>query len=392
VSDRRTFVIVGGGLAGATAAETLRSQGFEGRVVLVASEPHLPYERPPLSKRYLAGDGALADAHVHDHDFYARNGIELLTGTRATSLDTTARRVRLSDGEELAYDRLLIATGAVPRRPPIAGADGERVHVLRSVDDADALRWALGDSGRLVVVGAGWIGCEVAATARGFGAEVTVIEQGSVPLERVLGARLGGFFADLHRDHGVELLVDSAIDRIDSRSVHLAGGRAIEFDAVLLGVGVAPATDLAESGGLAVDDGIVADEYLRTSAADVFVAGDVASALHPRYGRHVRVEHWDNARAQGTAAARSMLGVGEPYAKLPYFFSDQYDLGLEYVGMHGPGDELVIRGSLQERKFQALWTAPDGTVSAGMHVNDWDAIGQIRSLVEGRAAGELEAA
>jgi len=211
---------------------------------------------------------------------------------------------------------------------------------------------------------------------------VTVIERGAAPLEGVLGARLGEFFADLHRGHGVELLVGAGVDRIDSGSVHLADGRAVEFDAVLLAVGVVPATELAASGGLTIADGIVVDEHLRTSAPDVFAAGDVASALHPRYRRHVRVEHWDNAQAQGVAAARSMLGAGAPYAQLPYFFSDQYDVGLEYVGLHEPADELVIRGSLDDGRFQALWHAADGTVSAGMHVNDWDAIGPLRTLVE----------
>jgi 3-phenylpropionate/trans-cinnamate dioxygenase ferredoxin reductase component len=383
VSDASTFVIVGGGLAGAKAAETLRAEGFDGRVVLVAAEPELPYERPPLSKSYLAGDSTLADAQVHDADFYSAHDVELVVGRRAARLDPATHRVRLSDGRELGYDRLLIATGAVPRRPPIAGADGDAVHVLRSVADADALRKALAGGGRLAVIGAGWIGCEVAATARGLGAEVTVIEHGAVPLERVLGPRLGAFFADLHRSHGVELLANANVERIDARGVWLAGGRAIESDAVLLGVGVAPATELAESGGLRIADGIVVDELLRTSVPDVFAAGDVATAWHPRYKRHVRVEHWDNAQAQGAAAAHSMLGVGEPYAGLPYFFSDQYDLGLEYVGLHDPGDELVIRGSLDEGRFQAFWTAADGTTSAGMHVNDWDAIGPIRAAVAG---------
>jgi 3-phenylpropionate/trans-cinnamate dioxygenase ferredoxin reductase subunit len=377
-------VIVGGGLAGAKAAETLRDEGFEGRVVLIGAEPQLPYERPPLSKSYLAGDSTLAEAQVHDDAFYVTREIELLTGIQATALDPGEHRLQLADDRELRYDRLLIATGAVPRRPPIEG------HFLRSVADADALRAAIEEGGRLVVIGAGWIGCEVAATARGLGAEVTVIERGAAPLERVLGARLGAFFADLHRAHGVDLRTNTGVAAVEGggRSVRLADGSSIDCDAVLLAVGVRPATDLAEAAGLEIEDGIVADERLRTSAPDVFVAGDVASARHPRYGRRVRVEHWDNAQEQGAAAARSMLGAAEPYSKLPYFFSDQYDLGLEYVGLHDPGDELVIRGSLAEACFQAFWLAPDGTVSAGMHVNDWDAIDPIRALVERR--GQLE--
>jgi 3-phenylpropionate/trans-cinnamate dioxygenase ferredoxin reductase subunit len=380
VPDRKTFVIVGGGLAGARAAEELRSAGFDGRVVLVAGEPALPYERPPLSKSYLAGESPAEDAQVHDKGFYAEQEIELLTSTRAAALDTAARTVSLPDGSELGYDRLLLATGAVPRRPPIGDA-----RVLRSFADADALKAAIRPGTRVVIVGAGWIGCEVAATARGLGAEVTLIEQGSAPLERVLGPRLGAFFADLHRSHGVELLANSGVASIDGGAVRLAAGRTLDSDLVLLGVGVAPDTALAEAAGLDIDDGIVTDELLRTSAPGVFAAGDVASAWHPRYGRRVRVEHWDNAQAQGAAAARSMLDLGEPYDKVPYFFSDQYDLGLEYVGLHDPADEVVIRGSLDEARFQAFWIGPDGRVTAGMHVNDWDAIEPIRTLVDQRA-------
>jgi 3-phenylpropionate/trans-cinnamate dioxygenase ferredoxin reductase subunit len=251
VSDRKTFAIVGGGLAGAKAAETLREEGFDGRIVLVADEAHLPYERPPLSKTYLAGDSKLAEAHVHDEGFYSDKRIELLTSTRATALDTSAHRVSLSDGEELRYDRLLIATGAAPRRPPIEGASSDSVHVLRSVADADGLRAALCPGARLVVIGAGWIDSEAAATARGLGAEVTVIEQATVPLERVLGARIGQFFADLHRDQGVELLTNAGVQRIEGavRRVRLADGRTIDADAVLFAIGVAPATALAEAGG-----------------------------------------------------------------------------------------------------------------------------------------------
>jgi 3-phenylpropionate/trans-cinnamate dioxygenase ferredoxin reductase subunit len=383
-------VIVGGGLAGAKAAEELRVAGFDGQIVLIADEAALPYERPPLSKSYLAGDSTLADAQVHDEGFYAAQRIGLLTSTRASALDTSRRRVTLSDGEQLAYDRLLIATGATPRRPPIPGAEGERVLVLRSAGDADVLRTAIGGGGHLVIVGAGWIGCEVAATARGLGADVTMVELGSTPLERVLGPRLGDFFAQLHRGHGVDLLTGSGVSRIEGggRAVRLADGRSLDCDAVLLAAGVAPSTALAQGAGITVDDGILADERLRTSDGEVFAAGDVASVMHPRYGRHVRVEHWDNAQAQGAAAARSMLDDAQPYSALPYFFSDQYDLGLEYVGMHDPADQVVIRGSLDEPAFQVFWLAPDGTGSAGMHVNDWDAIDPIRALVSSRATVE----
>jgi 3-phenylpropionate/trans-cinnamate dioxygenase ferredoxin reductase component len=385
VSERRTFVIVGGGLAAAKAAETLRDEGFDGRLVVVAEEDRLPYERPPLSKSYLAGESPFSDAVVHDEGFYGERDVELLRGTSATALDPGAHRVTLSNGSQIEYDRLLIATGAVPRRPPIEGADGGTVLTLRSVADSDAIKAAASGGGRLAIVGAGWIGCEVAASARGLGAEVTVIEQAATPLEAVLGAELGAFFAELHRSHGVELLMGAGVERITSGGVELAGGRSVEAGAVLLATGVAPATALAEAAGLEVDNGIVVDELLGTSAEDVFAAGDVANTPHPRYGR-IRVEHWDNAIGQGEAAARSMLGKGEPYTKLPYFFTDQYDLGMEYVGHHGAADELTIRGSLEDANFRAYWTAADGHVTAAMHVNDWDAIDPMRELVEAGGA------
>ena len=386
MADTETFVIVGGGLTGAKAAETLREEGFAGRLVLVAEEDRLPYERPPLSKSYLAGESSFADAVVHGEDFYGERDVELLRGTSATGLDTGAHRVTLSDGSRLEYTRLLIATGAVPRRPPIEGADGASVLTLRSVADADAIKAAASGGGRLVVIGAGWIGCEVAASARGLGAEVTVVEQAATPLEAVLGPRLGAFFAELHTSHGVELLMGAGVERITGEGVE-AGGRTIGADAILLATGVAPATALGEAAGLTIDNGIAVDGLLRTSAEDVFAAGDVASTLHQRYGR-IRVEHWDNAIGQGEAAARSMLGKGEPYAKLPYFFTDQYDLGMEYVGLHGRDDELTIRGSLEDATFRAYWTAADGHVTAAMHVNDWDAIDPMRELVD--SGGSLD--
>ena len=387
--DRTTFVIVGGGLAGARAAETLRAEGFDGRLVLIGAEPELPYERPPLSKSYLAGESELTEASVHDRAFYDEHDVELILGRAATTLDPGARELGLAGGATLRYDRLLIATGAVPRRPPIDGADREGVHVLRTVADADAIRRVIDARGRLAVIGAGWIGSEVAATARSRGAHVTLIEHGDVPLQRVLGRQIGEFFADLHRSHGVDLIPRASVERIDDGpKVVLADGRVVDVDAVVLGVGVAPATSLAEAGGLRVDNGIVTDERLRASADGVFAAGDVGNAFHPRYGRHVRVEHWANAGDQGAAAARSMLGSGDAYATVPFFFSDQYDLGMEYFGLHDPGDRLLIRGAPAEGRFQAVWTGRDGAVTAAMHVNDWDATDSLRRLVADGAALE----
>jgi 3-phenylpropionate/trans-cinnamate dioxygenase ferredoxin reductase subunit len=246
------------------------------------------------------------------------------------------------------------------------------------------------DSGvRVAVIGAGWIGCEVAAAARAKGAEVTLIEAGGAPLERVLGPELGGLYADVHREQHVRLLTGAAVERIEGRNrverVRLGWGKTVDCDVVVVGVGVSPDTRFAAAGALEIGDGIVVDEHLRTSAPDVFAAGDVAYAFHPRYGRHIRVEHWANALNQGAAAARSMLDLGEPYARLPYFYSDQYTVGMEYAGFHDASDRLVVRGNLRSRQLQAFWIGEDGRVTAGMHLNDWDAIEPIKRLIESDA-------
>lgn len=379
------IVIVGGGLAGALAAQTLREEGFPGPVVLITREDRLPYERPPLSKAFLTEGVKFENARANDEAFYKQNDIELRTGVEATELDTGAHRLTLSTGEQLGYSKLLIASGADPVRPPIPGADGDAVHLLRTVEDSERLREAITAGGRIVIVGAGWIGSEVAASARTLGADVTVVEQAALPLERILGERLGSFFADLHRSHGVDLRLSNGVAAIEDggRRVVLADGSTVDAAAVLLAVGARPAVALARSGGLEIDNGVLADEMLRTSAHDVWVAGDIANAMHPRYGR-LRVEHWDNAREQGAAAARSMLGKGEPYARIPYFFSDQYDLGLEYFGRHDPADELTIEGDIDGALFRAVWRDSGGAVSAAMHVNDWDAGDELRALVEQR--------
>jgi 3-phenylpropionate/trans-cinnamate dioxygenase ferredoxin reductase subunit len=384
-----TCVIVGGGLAGAKAAETLRAEEFAGRVVLIGDESELPYERPPLSKGYLLGSAAREEAHVHPREFYAEREIELLTGVAATALDPAGYRLTLADGQELTYARLLLATGAVPRRPPLPGIDLDGVHTLRTLPDSDALREAFGRQGTVVVVGAGWIGCEVAAAARSHGAEVVLVEQAPTPLHAVLGPELGAWFGVLHCRHGVRVVTGEGVASIDGdgrvSAVRLAGGGVVACDTVVVGVGVAPDTRLAEAAGLELDNGIAADEHLRTSAPDVFAAGDVANAFHPYYGRRVRVEHWANALNQGPAAARAMLGSADPYDRLPYFFSDQYDVGMEYIGQHAPGDTLVTRGSLSDGEFQALWVDAERHVTAGMHVNQWDTIEGIERMIR---AGE----
>jgi 3-phenylpropionate/trans-cinnamate dioxygenase ferredoxin reductase subunit len=373
-----TFVIVGASLTGAKAAETLRSEGFEGRVLLVGAEAERPYERPPLSKQYLRGEREVRP-YVHDEAFYAENDIELRTATEVTAIDAGAATITLADGEAIGFDKLLIATGAQPRRLDLPG-----VLTLRSVEDSDAIRARIEAGGRLVVIGAGWIGAEVAASAREKGCDVTLLERDELPLERVLGAELGAIYRDVHLDHGVQFVGGATIEGIGDDGVRLADGRVFAADFVVAGVGVAPRVGLAEAAGLPVDNGILTDEYLQTSAPGIFAAGDVANAVHPFYGERVRVEHCDNALHQGPAAARNMLGQQKAYDRIPYFFSDQYDVGMEYSGRATAWDEVVFRGDVAQREFLAYWIR-DGVVVAGMNVNIWAVHADIRALIERRA-------
>jgi len=383
----RTFVIAGAGLAGAKAAETLREEGFDGRLVLIGTEEERPCERPPLSKEYLRGEVGREKVHVHDEGFYAEREIELRLGRTAVSLDRSMSELVLANGERLRYDRLLLATGAEPRRLAIPGGELDGVHYLRSVRDSDALRERLARGGALVVVGAGWIGCEVAASARQLGLDVTVVEPSSLPLERVLGAELGAVYRDIHLDHGVRMLLGTGVEAFEGAGaverVRISDGRTVDCDLVVVGVGVRPRTELAEQAGLAVGDGILVDEHLRTSAADIFAAGDVAAAQHPFYGERVRVEHWANALHQGPVAARCMLGRTEPYDRLPYFFSDQYEVGMEYSGLARSWDRVVFRGDPASREFVAFWLAGD-RVLAGMNVGVWDVADPIQRLIRER--------
>jgi 3-phenylpropionate/trans-cinnamate dioxygenase ferredoxin reductase component len=386
-----TFVIVGAGMAGGKAVETLREEGFDGRIVLLGAEPDRPYERPPLSKDYLRGEAERQTIYLQeDAGWYAEHDVELRPSTVVASLDVADGAVVLADGERVGYDRLLLATGAEPKRLPVPGADLDGVHVLRTVEDSDALRAVLDAGGRLVVVGAGWIGCEVAASARQRGMEVTLIESLSVPLERVLGPELGAFYRDVHLDHGVELRLGDGVEAFEGgdrvERVRTSDGASVECDAVVVGIGVAPRTELAE-GVLDVDDGIVVDAGLRASVDGVFAAGDVANHDHPLLGR-LRVEHWANALEQGPAAARAMLGQDAAYDRVPYFFSDQYDVGMEYAGHSRPGDEVVFRGDPATREFIAFWLR-DGRVAAGMNVNVWDVNEQIQALVREGATVEV---
>jgi len=389
MAAEQTFVIVGGGMAGAKAAETLREEGFDGRIVLIGAESLRPYERPPLSKDYLRGETEQEKVHVHSEAYYGEHDIDLRLGREVSRLDTGSREATLDDGETLRYDRLLLATGAEPRRLPIPGADLDGVLYLRTVPDSDRIRERLDRGGSLVVVGAGWIGAEVAASARQRGMEVTIVEPMSVPLERVLGPEMGAFYRDVHADQGVRLLLGTGVEGFEGGTaverVRTNDGQTLDCDAVVVGVGVKPRTALAEAAGLAMGDGVLADELLQTSAEGVFAAGDVVSAQHPFYGQRIRVEHWANALEQGPAAARNMLGAGAPYDKLPYFFSDQYDVGMEYAGYATSWDRVVVRGDLAGREFIAFWLAGN-RVLAGMNVNVWDVTDTIQRLIRERVA------
>ena len=380
----QTFVIVGAGLAGAKAAQTLREEGFDGRVVLVGAEQERPYERPPLSKDYLRGETERGTIYVHDEAFYAENEIELRPGRAATHLDTGSGDVALGDGTRLGYDRLLIATGAEPRRPAIPGATLDGVLYLRTVADSDALRARLDRGGRMVVVGAGWIGTEVAASARQRGMDVAVIDPHAVPLERVLGREVGAIYRDVHADHGVRMLLGTGVAAFEGSTaverVRTSDGYVLYCDVVVVGIGVAPRVALAVEGGLSVDDGIVVDDRLQTSAPNVFAAGDVAMAPYSHYSRRMRVEHWANALHQGPIAARNMLGLDDTFDRLPYFYSDQYDVGMEYTGYARAWDRVVFRGDPGSHELIAFWLAR-GRVLAGMNVGVWDVADAIERLV-----------
>jgi 3-phenylpropionate/trans-cinnamate dioxygenase ferredoxin reductase component len=385
VSD--TFVIAGGGLAGAKAAEALREQGFGGRILLAAEEDIRPYERPPLSKGYLQGKVGRETIFVHSADWYNANRVELLLGTAVTAVDRGRREVTLSDGGHLAYGKLLLVTGAVPRRLPLPGADADGVLYLRRAADSDRLRDTFAVASRVLIIGAGWIGLEVAAAARIAGVDVTVLEAAELPLLHVLGPQVAPVFADLHREHGVDLRLGVKVAEITTSGgkatgARLTDGTRIGADAVIVGIGAAPQTRLAEGAGLEVRNGVVTDASLRTSDPAVYAAGDVANAFHPLLGTHIRVEHWANALHQPQAAAAAMLGKDASYDRVPYFYTDQYDLGMEYAGYAGPGgyDQVVFRGDAGKREFIAFWLS-GGRVVAGMNVNIWDVNDAIGDLV-----------
>ncbi|MFF2122282.1 NAD(P)/FAD-dependent oxidoreductase [Kitasatospora sp. NPDC058184] len=385
---QRPIVVVGASLGGAKAAEALREAGYRGGIVLIGEEHERPYERPPLSKGYLQGKTPRDKIYVHPPQWYAEHDVTLRLGTAVAEIDPAGHTVTLADDGRIEYAKLLLTTGSVPRRLPVPGADQDGVLYLRRVEDSDRIRAALRPGARIAVIGAGWIGLEVAAAAREAGAEVTVLEALELPLLRVLGREVAQVFADLHREHGVDLRLGVKVAELTGEGgsvtgVKLADGTTVAADAVVVGIGIAPATGLAEAAGLEVDNGIKTDQHLRTSDPDVYAAGDVANAYHPLFGRHVRVEHWANALNQPQTAARALLGQPDAvYDRVPYFFTDQYDLGMEYVGYVEPDgyDRVVFRGDPATREFIAFWLS-GGRVLAGMNVNVWDVTDPIRELV-----------
>jgi 3-phenylpropionate/trans-cinnamate dioxygenase ferredoxin reductase subunit len=383
------YVIAGAGLAGAKAAETLRAEGFDGPVVLIGDESERPYERPSLSKDYLQGKAERETIYVHPQAWYADNKVELRLGSPVTGIDRAAHEVTLADGSRAGYAKLLLTTGSSPRRLTVPGADADGVHYLRRVGDSDQIRTVFQTASRVAVIGAGWIGLEATAAARAAGAEVTVMEAAELPLLRVLGPEVAQVFADLHRQHGVDLRFGVQVEEISvtggrASGVRLADGSQVDADAVIVGVGITPNSQLAEAAGLETGNGIVVDAALCSSDPDIFAAGDVASAYHPLLGRHIRVEHWANALNQPQVAARAMLGQDVAYDRVPYFYTDQYDLGMEYAGYVEPGgyDQVVFRGEVDKREFVAFWLS-GGRVLAGMNVNVWDVNDAIQELVRG---------
>jgi 3-phenylpropionate/trans-cinnamate dioxygenase ferredoxin reductase component len=386
------YVIIGASLAGAKAAETLREEGFDGPIVLIGDESERPYERPPLSKDYLLGKAEREAIYVHPPAWYAEHDVDLRLGTLVTAVDPAAHEVTLADGSRIGYAKLLLTTGSSPRRLPVPGADSGGVLYLRRVADSDRIRAAFQTASRVAVIGAGWIGLETAAAARSAGVEVTVLEAAELPLLRVLGREVAEVFAGLHREHGVDLRFGVQVTEITGSGgraggVRLADGSRIPADAIIVGIGITPNTRLAEAAGLEVSNGIVTDARLRSSDPDIYAAGDVANAYHPVLGRRIRVEHWANALHQPQVAAQAMLGQDAAYDLVPYFYTDQYDLGMEYAGYVEPGgyDQVVFRGDAARREFIAFWLG-GGRVLAGMNVNIWDVNEAIQAIVRGGRA------
>ncbi|MDQ1543867.1 MAG: hypothetical protein QOK08_1505 [Actinomycetota bacterium] len=393
MTNSNTFVIVGAALAGVSAAEELRKQGFDGRIVMFGREAQHPYIRPPLSKDFLAGKEQADKAFVHPESWYEENSIELELGAEVTSINRNEHTVTVRgeqvDTEPISYTKLLIATGSTPRQLQVPGATIPGVHYLRSLTDATALRAELRDGGKAVaIIGSGWIGMEVAATARELGNDVRVILNSEIPLTKAIGGELGQFFADVQAEHGVIFDRSTTVEEIVPTDDGVVGGvrvgerSVLAADLVVVAIGAAPTVELAVAAGLEVDNGILVDAALRTNDPDIFAAGDVANAFHPTIGARIRSEHWANALNQGPAAARAMLGQDVSYDEIPYAYSDQFEIGMEFSGyLPLIGDAtLAYRGDPAKREFIAFWML-GGRVVAGMNVNVWDVNEDVQGII-----------
>lgn len=392
------MVIIGGGLTGATAAQTLRDEGYEGTITIVADEAQIPYQRPPLSKGFLAGKEGEDALLPLPASWYPEKNVTVLTGTSATAIDPATHTITLTDGTALAYDKALIATGAAPRHIPFTGVELAGVHTFRTWADALALQELLSGGGKnLVMIGSGWIGMEIAATARELGNEVTLLGLEEVPLSVAIGNTLGAVFQKRHEEAGVKFVLPASAAEIRGSNGHVSEvltttGQRLLADVVIVAIGVAPNTALASDAGLAINNGIEVSASLQTSDSDIFAAGDVANALHPVTGQYARSEHWANAIASGKVAAKSMLGLPAALADIPYFYTDQFDLGMEYSGYAAltKDAEIVVRGSLESREFVAFWVL-EGRVVAGMNVNVWDVQDAIKELISSRRIVDTQA-
>jgi 3-phenylpropionate/trans-cinnamate dioxygenase ferredoxin reductase component len=368
---RPTYVTIGAGQAAAVAARNLRRRGFDGRIVLVGDEPYAPYQRPPLSKEFLSGADDADSLWILRPSWVADNDVEIITGTRVARVDTASAAVEFDGGSSLAADAVLFATGGSPRTLPVPGPRPDLVHYLRTLDDATRLAPLLGPGRRLAVIGAGFIGLEVAATATAAGAAVTVIEAAPVPLARALGAEMGAVVTRMHRDSGVDVRVGTSVTSLrttaDSVLIETVGAaEVLEVDAVVIGIGITPNVAAAAASGLAVDDGIVVDAVGRTAVENIYAAGDVARRYSPRAGRHVRVEHFDNASRQAVAVADAMLGRDAVSDDPHWFWTDQFDRNMQFLGTaHG---EPVIRGDRDGLDFTGFYF--DGGVLCGAFTVD----------------------
>jgi 3-phenylpropionate/trans-cinnamate dioxygenase ferredoxin reductase subunit len=387
MKNKPSFVIVGGGMAGAIATQTLREEGFDGKITLLGQEPNAPYERPPLSKDYLQGKADRDSIFVHPEPWYAEHAVELSLGSTVTSLDPASRTIT-AIGERLSYDNLLLATGSKPRRLDVPGADLDGVYYLRNVEESDWLKIEFAQANRVVIIGAGWIGLETAAAARAAGLDGTLLVSGDLPLQHVLGPEAAPIFDELHRSHGVDLRYRTTAVELTGRhgaatGVRLSDSTKIDADMIIVGVGVAPRTELAAEAGLKIDNGIVVDEHLRTTDPDIFAAGDIAQTYSPRLGRHIRVEHWANARRQGAVAAKAMLGQDAFDVRPSYFFTDQYDLSMEYTGDIGPAgyDRVIFRRYADSGQMIGFWLY-EQRILAGMNINIWDVADDIERLIQ----------